>query len=81
MLDVYMERFEHPYLLALVPIAGVLLGLGVVAETAGYNTVSGFLGLYTMVLLIICLIGYIGLFSLKYSTQVLRRWRIRNSGV
>lgn len=79
MIDVYMERFEHPYLLALVPVAGVLLGLGLVAELLAFHMVAGFLGLYAMVALIICLIGYFGFVSLRFSTQALRRWRIRDS--
>lgn len=79
MLDQYMKRFEHPYLLALVPIAAGLLGLSTVAEVAGLNQVAGFLVLYAMVALIICSIGYTALLTLKFSTQALHQWRRERS--
>lgn len=79
MIDAYTERFEHPYLLALVPVAGLLFALSAAAEVAGINTVAGFLALYAMVALIICAVGYVGIYSLSYSTEVLRQWRIRRS--
>ncbi|SDK55190.1 hypothetical protein [Natronorubrum texcoconense] len=79
MIDAYTDRFDHPYLLALVPVAGVLLGLSAVAEIAGINSVAGFLALYAMVALIICVIGYAALYTLAYSTEVLRQWRISRS--
>lgn len=81
MLDVYMEQLEHPYLFALVPIAGLLVGVAAIAEVIGATTVAGFLTLYGMVALIICAVGYLGLYSLAYSTAALQRWRIRNSRV
>lgn len=81
MLDVYMQRFEHPYLLALVPIAMGLLGLSAVAQTLGSYQAAGFLALYSMVALIICTIGYVALFTLTYSTQKLQEWRIGRSGM
>ncbi len=81
MLDLYMKRFEHPYLLALIPTAAGLLGLSTVAEITGLNQVAGFLVLYAMVALIICSIGYIALQTLKYSTQALHQWRMGRSEV
>lgn len=77
MIDVYMDRFEHPYLLTLLPIAAVLLGLSAMVEAAGMGTWSGFLVLYAMVAVIICLIGYSAFFLLKASTRGLRWWRFR----
>lgn len=77
MIDVYMDRFEHPYLLLLLPIAAILLGLSAVAESAGWYSGAGFLVLYAMVAVIICLIGYGAFFLLKASTQGLRWWRYR----
>lgn len=79
MIDVYKERFEHPYLLALVPLAGVLFVIAVAADAIGSNRVAGFMTLYAMGMLIMCTIGYIGLISLAYSTEFLRQWRIRRS--
>lgn len=79
MIDVYMDRFEHPYLLALVPVACILFVCAVAASTLGYDSAAGFLALYTMVALIICLIGYVAIYALAYSTEVLRQWRIRRS--
>lgn len=81
MLDVYMQRFEHPYLLALVPIAMGLLGLSAIAQTLGSYQVAGFLALYAMVATIICVIGYTAIISLKYSAQKLQEWRIGRSGM
>lgn len=81
MLDLYRKRFEHPYLLALVPIAAGLLGLSTVAEITGVNQVAGFLVLYAMVALIICSVGYTALMALKYSTQALHQWRMERSEV
>lgn len=81
MIDVYMERFEHPYLFALVPITGLLIGVAAIAELLGSHVVAGFVTLYGMVTLIICLLGYLGLYSLAYSTEALRQWRIRNSEI
>ncbi|WP_137288422.1 hypothetical protein [Natronorubrum halophilum] len=81
MIEAYTERFEHPYLLSLVPIAGLLLALSAVAEVAEVHTVAGFLALYAMVALIICVIGYVAIYSLAYSTEVLRQWRTRRSGL
>lgn len=81
MVEAYTERFEHPYLLSLVPVAGLLLALSTVAEVAGVHTVAGFLALYAMVALIVCVIGYGGIYFLAYSTEVLRQWRIRRSGL
>ncbi|RRJ31574.1 PH domain-containing protein [Halocatena pleomorpha] len=75
-----MKRFEHPYLLALVPAAAGLGGLSVTAAAAGLNTVAGFLILYAMVAVIICSIGYTALLALKYSTETLHQWRIERSG-
>ncbi|RKD95554.1 hypothetical protein [Halopiger aswanensis] len=79
MIDVYMEKFEHPYLLALVPIACVLFTFAVIASVLGANTWAGFLALYTMAVLIICVIGHIAVYTIAYSTEVLRQWRIRRS--
>lgn len=80
MIDAFTERFEHPYLFALVPAAGVLLGLAVGADVTGADFAAGFLTLYAMVALIVCTVGYLGIYSLAYSTEVLRQWRIRRSG-
>lgn len=76
-----MERFEHPYLLALVPIAAALLGLSAVAQSLGSYQAAGFLALYSMVAIIICAIGYTAIITLKYSTQKLQEWRIGRSGM
>lgn len=80
MLDVYVKRFEHPYLLALVPIAALLLGLSAFSELLGSHQIAGFLALYSVAALIICVIGYSGLISLELSTRVVRQWRYRRSG-
>ncbi|UPM44200.1 hypothetical protein [Halocatena salina] len=74
-----MSRFEHPYVLVLVPIAAVLLGLSAVAQALGANQVAGFLVLYSMAALIICSIGYAALLTLKYSTRILQQWRMQRS--
>lgn len=79
MIDVYMSQFEHPYVLALVPIAATLLSLSVVAQALGVNKVAGFLALYAMAALIICSIGYIALLTLTYSTRMLQQWRMERS--
>lgn len=74
-----MRRFEHPYLLALVPIAAALLGLSALAQSLGSYQAAGFLALYAMVALIICTIGYAAIFTLKFGTQKLQEWRIGRS--
>lgn len=79
MIDVYKERFEHPYLLMLVPAAGILLGLAIVMEVLEFHMAAGFLALYSMVALIILTIGYIALYTLKYSTAGVQWWRMRDS--
>lgn len=77
MIDVYMERFEHPYLLTLVPVAVLLFLLSVIAELGGMHMAAGFLVLYGVNALIILLFGYAVYFGLKVSTQKIRRFRIR----
>ncbi len=76
-----MQRFEHPYLLALVPIAAGLLGLSALAQSLGSYQAAGFLALYAMVAMIICTIGYGAIITLTYSTQKLQEWRIGRSGM
>ncbi|NGM69805.1 hypothetical protein G6M89_12435 [Natronolimnobius sp. AArcel1] len=80
MIDVYMERFEHPYLFALIPAAGVFFAAAVGATAIGSDFVAGFLSLYASVMLVLCALGYgtIALFS--FSTKYLRQWRINRSG-
>lgn len=77
MIDVYMERLDHPYLFALVPVAAVLFGLSVVAHLFSADTWAGFLVLYSVVMLILCGIGYGTMFSFAYSTEALRQWRVK----
>ncbi|GAB6878187.1 hypothetical protein JCM17823_04610 [Halorubrum gandharaense] len=89
MLDVYMERFEHPYLLSLVPLAGLLFVCGMLVEILfvagmvtvieGADLVAGFFGLFMAVLLIICSLGYFALYTMKFSTDAIHRWRVRDS--
>ena len=89
MIDAYMDRFEHPYLLSLVPIAGVLFVCGMLVEILfvagavtvieGADLVAGFFGLFMAVLLIICSLGYFALYVMKFSTEAIYRWRIRGS--
>ena len=49
MIGVYRDRFEHPYLLLLLPIAAILFGLWEVTEASSWRTETGFLVLYAMV--------------------------------
>lgn len=79
MIDVYMERFEHPYLFALIPIGGILLALSATASVMLSDTWAGFLALYAMVMLILCVIGYGGIITIAYGTEFLRQWRIHRS--
>lgn len=78
MIDSYVERFEHPYLFTLVPIACLLFGLAFVADAIGWDFRAGFLALFAIVALIDCLIGYLAFGTLKFTTQTLRWWRIRS---
>ena len=80
MIDTYVERFEHPYLFALVPVGAVLFGLALVAHGVGWDFGAGFLTLYAIVMFVICSIGYLAFASLKFTTQGLRWWRIRGAG-
>ncbi|MCW8173088.1 hypothetical protein D8S78_17540 [Natrialba swarupiae] len=41
--------------------------------------VAGFLGLYAVVALIICALGYAALYSISFTTEALRQWRIDRS--
>lgn len=77
MIDVYMERFEHPYLLTLVPVAVLLFLLSVIAELLGMHMAAGFLVLYGVNAIFILLFGYAVYFALKVSTQKIRWFRIR----
>ncbi|MEY7848519.1 hypothetical protein AB7C87_04865 [Natrarchaeobius sp. A-rgal3] len=85
MIDTYMDRFEHPYLFTLVPVAGLLLVLGVIVDVTGIagprytNFIAGFLALYAVVALIICALGYVALYSISFTTEALRQWRIDRS--
>ena len=79
MIDVYLERLEHPYLFSLLPITVLLLALGFVAQTLGVNKVAGFLGLYAMVAIILWFMGYFAFYSLKYGGRTLRWWRMKRS--
>lgn len=80
MIDVYKERFEHPYLFALVPAAGVFFAVAVGASTIGSHYLAGFLSLYASVMLILCGLGYMTLSLFAFTTKYLRQWRIRRSG-
>lgn len=77
MIDVYMDRLEHPYLFSLLPIMFLLFALGFVAQAAGFAKVAGFLGLYGMVAIILFGIGYVGFYSLRFGGQALQWWRVR----
>lgn len=78
MIDTYVERFEHPYLLLLIPISFVLLVLGFGAQAAGMDFRAAFLGLFAIGGVIICGIGYTAFGILRFSTQTLQWWRVRN---
>lgn len=80
MIDTYLERFNHPYLFTLVPIGCLLFALAIGADAMGMTTRSAFLGLYAIVMVIICTIGYLAFGTLRFATQTLAWWRIRNGG-
>ena len=77
MIDVYMDRLEHPYLFSLLPITLLLFALGFVTEAVGFPRVAGFMGLYAMVAIILFAIGYFGFYSLRFGGEALRWWRVR----
>ena len=79
MLDVYTDSLEHPYLFSLLPITLFLLAIGSVAQVAGSATVAGFLGLYSMVTIILFLLGYTAFYALQYGGRAVQWWRVRQS--
>jgi len=81
MLDAYMQRFEHPYLLTLIPIAILLFLLSVVTELIGNHTAAGFFVLYGINTVFFLLFGYAFFFVLKLSTHGIRWFRMRDSGM
>jgi hypothetical protein len=63
------RRFRHPWLVTLAAVGVVLHLLGAVVGTVGPDMLSGFLGVYGIILLTVTAFGYVSLFTMKVVTR------------
>jgi hypothetical protein len=69
------ERFEpeHPLLVRLLALSGILAALTLVTFLLGKDVWAGFLAIYSVLAFLLWVVGNSSLLVLKYSSQLARR--------
>lgn len=72
----YVERFDHPFVFALLPTAVVFLAVSAAGEVSGWNRTAGFLALFAIKFVFLWSLAYASFYGLGYAQRFVEYWRV-----